>query len=223
MAGSIQSVLPPEVRILIYTHIWDETYARNAGYSMHPRIYGTPVPSGWSVPALPHVIDKTFVGQSMAAEIVTFYYKSSHSPGYFFNHLSQIDRLLSYDAFDIGKCAAMMLRRLSITLDLDQDCSENRIEETKARLQKLHGIKNREGFNLLFILSGKKARDYQEALKRLFDALVPIVSTFRKEKAEVNYQYRLDNDDDLESDDEEDYSDEKELEKIWKSLASQQT
>jgi hypothetical protein len=227
MAGLMQSILPPELRDLIYTHIWDEKFACNAEYSMHPRINGIPTPKGWFLPAVPHVIDETFVGRVMAAEIVTVYYRSSHCPAEFCDHPSQIDLLLFHDAFNIGFCAAMVLRRFSITLDLDHDCSEDRLEETKAYLQKLYDMEIREGFNLLFRLSGKKGRNYQEAWDRLLEALDPIASTFRKKQAKVKFRCCLDHDDDRSSDEEEDhsdeeedYSDEEELERIGKRLTS---
>jgi hypothetical protein len=179
-ARHIISLLPNELRCMLYANIWTEPYITEACEYIHYTLQGRK-----DCPR-PHFIDALFVGPQMALEIVAAFYANvfAQTPASRVDDLSHIPNLVYDDIFQVGLRTDTALRRLDIRLDLDglnfQDLDTGRLEW---QMRPLCNIKTRN-FELNLTLSHSSIQ--LSVLEKVFDSLRPVLTICKSKGMDVN-------------------------------------
>jgi hypothetical protein len=169
--------LPRELRDMVYAQIWTEDYQSQEGSLMVARIRRFP-----DDVALPHVVDKDYVGPEIAREMVEAFYRHAGLTAFTAQGLEDIPYLLSLDVFNVGLDPKTVLRECKVVIDMDdedwQELQNYQVDVTYVEpvLNKLLDIVVKKGFKLDIELKQRRVRlnlwdDYLDMLRPIIFAL----------------------------------------------------
>jgi hypothetical protein len=189
---------------MIYAQIWTDDCISRPDQAMFKTLLGSQ-----GLP-LPHVVNKEFVGQDMALEVVEAYYRAVCNRAFDINTPLSISDMIYADRFDVGLYPANILTRMNIDLLLDDLTLEDQhgympMDKIKWCMQPLHDVirKRKSGFKLSITLSQRHIR--LNVLEEFINMLRPILVAYHKENGEISilwsyYAHDVDNTEDDESD-----------------------